>query len=42
MTKVVLGFGAMLGVTLGLLLPAPAHQGIHKPHLIVPGAAATQ
>jgi hypothetical protein len=37
MAKVVLGFGAVLGVTLGLLLPAPAANGGHG-HLIAPGA----
>ncbi|HEX4197320.1 MAG TPA: hypothetical protein VHZ26_07755 [Caulobacteraceae bacterium] len=39
MAKVLLGFGAMLGIALGLMLPAPAH-GVHDQHLIVPGASA--
>ena len=39
MAKVILGFGAMLGIALGLLLPAPAHSVQHS-HLIVPGASA--
>jgi hypothetical protein len=41
MAKVILGFGAMLGIALGLLLPAPAH-GVHKTHVIVPGASTAQ
>ncbi|HZC17973.1 MAG TPA: hypothetical protein VE309_14545 [Caulobacteraceae bacterium] len=39
MAKVLLGFGAMLGVALGLMLPAPSH-GVHSQHLIVPGTSA--
>jgi len=41
MAKVLLGFGAMLGIALGLMLPAPAH-GVHNTHLIAPGAASGQ
>jgi hypothetical protein len=41
MAKVILGFGAMLGVALGLLLPAPAH-GVQHSHLIVPGTTSGQ
>lgn len=41
MAKVLLGFGAMLGVALGLMLPAPAQHSVHTQHLIiVPGASA--
>jgi hypothetical protein len=39
MAKVILGFGAMLGIALGLLLPAPTHAG-HHTHLMAPGAAS--
>ena len=39
MAKLLLGFGAMLGVALGLMLPAPAH-GVHNTHMITPGVAA--
>jgi hypothetical protein len=39
MVKVLLGVGAMLGVALGLMLPAPAH-GVHNTHMIAPGVAA--
>ena len=39
MAKLLLGFGAMLGVALGLMLPAPSH-GVHQTHMIAPGAAA--
>jgi hypothetical protein len=41
MAKVILGFGAMLGIALGLLLPAPAHSVQHT-HLMAPGVAAGQ
>jgi hypothetical protein len=41
MAEVILGFGAMLGVALGLLLPAPAH-GVQHSHMMAPGAAAGQ
>jgi hypothetical protein len=41
MAKVLLGLGAMLGIALGLMLPAPAH-GVHNTHLIAPGASAQQ
>jgi hypothetical protein len=41
MAKVILGLGAMLGIALGLLLPAPAH-GVHHTHLIAPGATSAQ
>ena len=41
MAKVLLGFGAMLGIALGLMLPAPAH-GVHNSHLIAPGAASAR
>jgi len=37
MAKLILGFGAMLGIALGLMLPAPAHNVQHT-HAIVPGA----
>jgi hypothetical protein len=40
MAKVLLGFGAMLGVALGLMLPAPAHSVHGDPHVLVPGTAA--
>jgi len=40
MAKVLLGFGAMLGIALGLMLPAPAH-GVHNSHVIAPGAASS-
>jgi hypothetical protein len=39
MAKVLLGLGAMLGIALGLMLPAPAH-GVHNTDLIAPGASA--
>ena len=39
MAKVILGFGAMLGIALGLMLPAPAHSVQHT-HAIVPGTSA--
>ena len=38
MAKVVLMVGALLGVALGLLLPAPTANGGHS-HQIVPGVA---
>jgi hypothetical protein len=41
MAKVILGFGAMLGIALGLLLPAPGH-GVQHSHLMAPGAASGQ
>jgi hypothetical protein len=41
MAKVLLGFGAMLGIALGLMLPAPVH-GVHNSHVIVPGTSSAQ
>ena len=41
MAKVILGFGAMLGIALGLLLPAPAH-GVQHTRLIAPGTTSAQ
>jgi hypothetical protein len=41
MAKVILGFGAMLGIALGLMLPAPTH-GVQHTHLIVPGTSSAQ
>jgi len=40
MTRVILAIGAVVGVTLGLLLPAPAHHTAHAAHLITPGVQA--
>jgi hypothetical protein len=41
MAKVILGLGAMLGIALGLLLPAPAH-GVQHTRLIAPGTTSGQ
>jgi len=37
MTRVILAMGAIVGVALGLALPAPA---LHAHHLITPGVSA--
>ncbi len=42
MAKMILGFGAMLGVALGLVLPASPSHGVQKPHMIVPGVTSAQ
>jgi hypothetical protein len=39
MTRVVLAFGAVLGVALGLALPAPGVHA-HSHHLLTPGFSA--
>jgi hypothetical protein len=39
-TAVILTFGAVVGVALGLILPAPALHAGHSGHLLTPGAAA--
>ncbi len=41
MAKVILGFGAILGIALGLMLPTPTHGVQHTPQ-IAPGAASGQ
>ncbi|HLI67817.1 MAG TPA: hypothetical protein VKU90_15745 [Caulobacteraceae bacterium] len=40
LSVLILALGALLGVTLGLLLPAPNLRAGHSGHLITPGEAA--